>query len=530
MRLFGAVALASLVFTIVANVVVEKVKRGPDWSDVVALTFVIVPGAIFILSAIGLLLSLTRWTRPLVVWVLRRWAFCLAALITLIALFYAEENWRGRRAWERSKQQLEAQGHVLDWEKFIPPPVPDDQNFFKAPHMTEWFVKSNRGSTTNSLTARLANRKTDSIGTGTNAITTVAEAKEYLDWSSQFDSDFDGIRAALKRPHFRIDDEYVMPYEISIPNFISMRAIARTLAQRAHCYLLLNEPDKAAQELIFLRDLCQLLERSKPMTLVGAMINVAVAGLYTETINDGFRSHAWQEPQLIALQRQLANTHLLPPVFAAMETEPAASCRSFERLGGKLFNSLSNRRSQPWLENRMLSLWPNGWTYQNMANTAPLEFKFLQGVNVSAETVSPTELQEGSKAVERFLASSPLCPYKLMAAMAIPNFTKAWQTTARNQTFVNEAQIACALERYRLAHGEYPDSLDALVPQFVETIPHDVINGQPLHYRRTADGKFLLYSVGWNEKDDGGTVVMSEGKNPAVDFTKGDWVWKFSDR
>jgi hypothetical protein len=87
-------------------------------------------------------------------------------------------------------------------------------------------------------------------------------------------------------------------------------------------------------------------------------------------------------------------------------------------------------------------------------------------------------------------------------------------TTARNQTLVHEALIACALERYRLAHNSYPETLDALVPQFLAQIPPDIIGGQPLHYRRTNEGKFLLYSIGWNEKDDGG--------KPGSDD---DWVW-----
>jgi len=55
--------------------------------------------------------------------------------------------------------------------------------------------------------------------------------------------------------------------------------------------------------------------------------------------------------------------------------------------------------------------------------------------------------------------------------------------------------------------------------QFIEKIPHDIIGGDPLIYRPTADGKFLLYSVGWNETDNAGTSGGS-------DFTKGDWVWK----
>jgi hypothetical protein len=51
----------------------------------------------------------------------------------------------------------------------------------------------------------------------------------------------------------------------------------------------------------------------------------------------------------------------------------------------------------------------------------------------------------------------------------------------------------------------------------VEKLPHDVIGGQPLKYRRTNDGKFLLYSIGWNECDDGG--------KSSTDRENDDWVW-----
>ena len=82
---------------------------------------------------------------------------------------------------------------------------------------------------------------------------------------------------------------------------------------------------------------------------------------------------------------------------------------------------------------------------------------------------------------------------------------------------INQALIACALECYHLAHGEYSETLDALIPQFLDKIPHDVIGGQPPHYRRAADGTFLLYSIGWNGRDNGG----ARGKSN----TDGDWVW-----
>src|ERR1700683_1195226 len=72
-----------------------------------------------------------------------RWRYALTGLgvfAVTIALLYLEENWRGKRAWENCKRELEAKGRVLDWAAYNPPPVPDGQNIFKAPKMQEWFV------------------------------------------------------------------------------------------------------------------------------------------------------------------------------------------------------------------------------------------------------------------------------------------------------------------------------------------------------------------------------------------------------
>ena len=49
-----------------------------------------------------------------------RWLFVLACLATLTGLFYAVENWRGKRAWEKCRRELEAKGEVLDWNALYP--------------------------------------------------------------------------------------------------------------------------------------------------------------------------------------------------------------------------------------------------------------------------------------------------------------------------------------------------------------------------------------------------------------------------
>ncbi len=53
-------------------------------------------------------------------------------LIALIACFYTEEDIRGKRAWEKYRQELAAKGEQLDVASLILSPVPDESNFAKA--------------------------------------------------------------------------------------------------------------------------------------------------------------------------------------------------------------------------------------------------------------------------------------------------------------------------------------------------------------------------------------------------------------
>jgi hypothetical protein len=69
---------------------------------------------------------------------------------------------------------------------------------------------------------------------------------------------------------------------------------------------------------------------------------------------------------------------------------------------------------------------------------------------------------------------------------------------------------AIALERYRGRHGNYPKALQELVPELLQSTPIDFMDGKPLRYRLAADGHFVLYSVGLNCVDDGGTLLRRE--------------------
>ena len=48
-----------------------------------------------------------------------------------------------------------------------------------------------------------------------------------------------------------------------------------------------------------------------------------------------------------------------------------------------------------------------------------------------------------------------------------------------------------------------------------------------MHYRHLPEGGYLLYSVGWNKQDDGGTTAWRPHTELATEEPeRGDWVWK----
>jgi hypothetical protein len=564
----------------------------------------------------------------------RRLLVAAAAVPTLIAVFYTVENWRGQRAWENCRRELEAKGEVLDWTAYIPPPVPDDQNFFKAPKMREWFVKESTSSNhsgalqppnvpkpfvlasrndpnlvvaevgiatpntpTNSQAAdavlwfedpaareHASKLLRDGIGpcaigakqcvivaqpldqfkplrwvVQADAVLTFEEltalfprnpltnsalaysdssylqvelagsntfrvclkepvygAADYLEWIEPLTADFDLVRKTVARPYARIDSDYEQPFLMPIPSFVSIRDVVQILSQRAQSYLLLGQPEAAWHELALVHDLSQILlakPSGKPITLVAAMINVAVGGLYASVVEDGLRMHAWREPQLLALKRQLKETDLLAPVVEAFIEEWPAHCRLFETTTrGELVKLFGLGGSM----SKVVTWMPRGWLFQNLAVGAAMRQEMLGGVDLTNQLVRPHQVCDIVRRVS--LTSWQRSPYTFLVAAGQPNYAKALQTLARNQTLVNQARLACALEGYRLVRGQYPETLNTLTPQFIDKLPPDLIGGQPLKYCRTDNGGYLLYSVGWDEKDNSGV--------PGKSREEGDWVWE----
>lgn len=439
-------------------------------------------------------------------------------LLVGAVLFYPVENWRGRRAWEKCKRELAAKGESLEWKDFQPTPVPDAQNFYKAPHMTEWFV----GRETNQLLARLIKSPVNlSQPTPSN------RNPEFLEWSDQFKPDFDAIREALKRPHAQIEGDYRHPATVPIPNFKTMRPLCHTLQRRAEASLMLGKPDEALKALELMHDLGRMLEgkpTGRPKSMVTPMLHVAFVGVHARTVAEGLQLRAWNEGQLAAIQKQLKQVNLPQECVEGFRSERAGFIRLLEIMrvegtggftpsgGNQTSNSPTNRSGH--------GIFPRGWWEQNYTFIAATYQLHVEAFDPTNNVVRHGKLAEVNQAMGSLKKFNP---YTFFAMLGLPNFSSAVYSTAYNQTLADQAMIACALERYRLANGRHPDSLSALTPRFLDAIPRDLMNGEPLKYRLTGDGDFVLYSAGRDMVDNGGKQSVG-GAGGAVK-EEGDWVW-----
>ena len=488
-----------------------------------------------------------------------------ATLIALLGFFFAEENWRGERAWEKCRRQLEAKGVELEWSKFAPAPVPDEQNFAMTPFLAPLFDFNPRplqpgqklwrdtvsveraqnfgaellhadklgqiprrrleGQLTDLEAALLQLKKQSNASSVFDSRTAAAAA--VLDALKDYQPVLDELRTASRRPFSRFNVQYDAedPTTILLPHYRVLLQVGKVLQVRGSAELALDKPGLAFDDLRLMLFLVDSV-RAEPF-LITMNVRANLLSMAEQLMWEGLAQRLWSESQLRESQEQLSQINMLACLNRGLQAERAAH-------GNQLFRYIRTHKGafrqivgsdDATAGLSYLLAGPEGWFYQEQAVFHQLFQTHVADIfDAHTGHMNPSAVKASSKALERDLARNSLWHHNAMSRLLLSKLLALFERAALAQTQAELAATACALERYRLARGVFPEKLEGLVPQFADKIPVDVCGGAPLRYRPLAAGQFLLYGVGWNETDDGGTTVMNnEGTAPASDV--GDWVW-----
>jgi hypothetical protein len=494
------------------------------------------------------------------------WAACVLAAVPivvalLVVAFYAEENWRGSRAWAKCQQELKAKGERLDWAAYQPAPVPDAQNFLKTPLLEAvacsgrvderaWSPIEEAGERlvheawANARSGRMNWPKYQAVLRSRADVTLSplpqAPAADLLESFRSIEPQMEELRTASLRPLAQFDKDRSTPFEESRGcNFVAVRLLCQILAFQACAEVEVGHSERAFADLRVLHRFSAALRRENE--LASLMIGASLQGLAVQPFWEGWAKGRWDDRQLAGFQELFGQLDLLPEFRRVLCAERAG------------FNALVEKHARQ--ENGLYELWrrtrdgdggpwdwtshvppsvleaawglvPRGWVGQNLATyNRQIQALLPPSLELQPPRVSPREIETLKRRIDQEKSVGGLDGW--LGGAAIPRFAKALQAAARIQNLVNQATAVCALERYRKAHGQYPESLSNLVPAFIASLPGDVITGGTLKYRRNSNDAFLLYSVGWNETDDNGVVATNGAEPPEPDFTQGDWVWRY---
>jgi hypothetical protein len=507
-----------------------------------------------------------------------RYFFAFIALLGLVALFYFEENWRGPRAWDKYKRAREAQGERFDNSTVVPAMVPPSENFAMTPFLAPMFdfipgtqkwrntntmavvggfapeydraaraVKASKSTrsnswvtteidlvawraaylqTTNRINQPGATRTGQNDARTADSVVSRKEAAEAVLANLEECSDvLEEIRESSKRKYsrfnIRYDDEN--PPSILLPHLAVLKHICQVLQLRATAELALGKTNEAFEDVDVMLRIVDA-PRVEPI-IISQLVRLPMLYLALEPMADGFGQ--WSEPQLKALEERLQRFDFCADMKGALRGEEilfgGGVIDLLRRDPGK-FDALTDSK----FPGAIWSAVPSGWFDLERVNYSRFCDEYLMpSIDESNRQISPSTCKPVEQRMTAVLGRSQarlFFQHRSFSSLLVPGTLGLARKTAFGQTAADTAAIACAIERFKMAKGRLPESLEELMPQFMEKLPHDIIDGESLKYKRTEDGHYAIYSVGWNEKDDGGLAGFKKGEHDVPE--EGDWVWR----
>ncbi len=363
-------------------------------------------------------------------------------------------------------------------------------------------------------------------------------ADDVLAALTRYDEPLAALTAGADRPRSRYPLHEDETWEILLPHISVLKGAARIVGLRAEARLARGESAAAAEDVLLALRLADASEE-EPI-LISQLVRYS-GGVYSavHAIWEGILDHRWDAVALRRFEEHLADRRMGPAMIRAFEGERVLTMLALEQartpwfrrpvnLDG-MFGTTDQGGGQDFLV-MVSGLMPDGWYRRNQVALLEGHGLLVQaaraGLREGDRAAALREARELAEAAERHLMAlraSP-DPRTFIAARLFPATAGTIHKTHRVEAALRMARIACALERHWLDRGTYPEALTGLVPGYLADVPVDWMSGGPHGYRRTEDGRFLLWSVGLDGRDDGGVSGAPLGSARGAEQGV-DWLW-----
>ena len=299
-----------------------------------------------------------------------------------------------------------------------------------------------------------------------------------------------------------------------LPHLGPLRNFVKSFTLRALAHLANDDPKAALADIRMCLFLAESI-RAEPL-LISQLVRIACLQIAIQPVWEGLKEGKWSAEQLAGIEKQLADIDLLDGYRISILGERDLANLAIDRMrdNPKLFGMLFED------DDPNLKFIPDGWFSHNQRRLNEMHVNFSQRiVDIKARRIHPEIAVAFNKELDaRTKRKLPI--YDMLSAMLLPTIDKVAIKIGVTQAAVDHARIACHLELHKLEHKKYPAKLADLEAP----LPHDPYTGKPYVYKPDPKGRYQLYGVGWNQKDDGGKVVLRSG---GVNRDEVDLVWSY---
>jgi hypothetical protein len=246
-------------------------------------------------------------------------------------------------------------------------------------------------------------------------------------------------------------------------------------------------------------------------TLITMLVRTSLLAVATSTLERTLAQGEPGEEILAAVQRALEREEQETPALtaAAFRGERALGHRMLEAIErGDL--SLSALSTPPTLGERASDILNAGVVRHS-------HVVYLRYMTEAAEAAQAPSPDRAARLRDMLGAMERNARHEWLATLLVVSSDKTPSVQSRRLAQLRCAVVALALERCRRAEGRWPATLDALAPRYLRGVPADPFDGQPLRYRRLDDG-VVVYSVGPDRTDDGGTIDREQPLREGTDL------------
>jgi len=414
------------------------------------------------------------------------------ALIGTHAILTAITGARMRAAYKA----LEDAGRPMTAAEIIPPEIPESENAaplyleafeaLKDLKDEEWFVEFEDIAAEKELP--------------TNGL---AVAKEALS-RPEIQEVLQLLKKAAAKPQCRFERDWSAGAGLLLPEVAQTRNAARVVKMSA----LANDAPGAVDDLILGLNLAAHLDPDP--ILICQLVKIAIANMMLETAQDVFQQKTVADADATRLSARIASMRGSEGFIRSFDGERVL-------LGEWAFNLFTTRKGSEELaslagDSSPVVMFYGGRLLKPLWQADHAAYLRLMHA-MTQEAIKPVyEAESIDDKLEEMIPR-----YCILTRVLLPALGKMGRINADAEAKLTMTQTGIALIRHKTRHGAYPEDTAAIDNDLLAKWPTDPFTGKPFIYRSTAEGA-VLYSVGINGKDDGGTKSQKRDE--------GDVVWE----